>query len=214
MDAIILAAGRNDRLGGHVPAYMKPLLVVNGHTLIGHQVNALALATRIIVVCSPDNVSQLIDVLGAFSGVFFIIQPKPIGVIDALEIGMELVESDYTIITCADNIIPQEHWAEFIAHDRPTPGQILISSRDLPAHETQRFTYFVNQEVREKVPPPNFTDHYRCWIGPLSAMTEDLTGKLEHGLKSLSQLIASYDPIGWKFIEGECSDVGVPGELP
>ena len=69
MDLIILAAGRNERLHGTVPAFMKPLLLVDGQPLIVRLVrealDAGVLETydevgRVIVVAAPQNVGDLL----------------------------------------------------------------------------------------------------------------------------------------------------------
>jgi dTDP-glucose pyrophosphorylase len=217
MDAIILAAGRNDRLSGVVPAYMKPLLVVNGKTLITHIVHALGLCQRVIVVASPDNVKQLVDVVSPErEDARFIVQPQASGPADALSLGLDLVKSDYTLLACGDNVIPSEHWVNLLQEARPNEWEAIISTRVLPGSDVRRFTYFNHDEVMEKEDPPIPSAPYRAWIGPLIFTTSTLRAMFDclEPLESLSDVIRSIQPNKRIFVEGHCSDIGVPGELP
>lgn len=216
MDAVILAAGRNDRLAGHVPAYMKPLLVVNGKTLVMHIISALGMCERIIVVASPDNVKQLVDVVSSERpDVRFVVQPQADGPAEALSLGLEVATSAYTLLACGDNVIPFDHWSKLLAEDRPKEYEVIVSTRYLPGREVRRFTYFFHDEVLEKEDPPVLDTTYQAWIGPVVFRTNDLRDIMrECKPESLSDILRKYEPDLRRFVVGNCSDIGIPEELP
>lgn len=211
-----MAAGRNDRLAGHVPAYMKPLLVVNGSTLVSHIIRNVGLAARVILVVSPDNVKPLVDIASSErEDARFVVQPQASGPVEAIRLGLDVVRSSYTMIVCGDNVVPLQHWAALLSHVRPENGHVIISTRRLMGSEVKRFTFFRNGVVFEKQDPPILEASYDAWIGPIIFRTEDLVNVMENtDPQSISDIIRTYEEEGWCFVPGECSDIGIPGELP
>ena len=92
-----MAGGSNERLKSVIPSFHKPLLVINGRPLVVDIVDKLLQATsssdRVIVVCSPHNVNAIADVVSrvALTGadeIDFVVQPQPIGIVDATVRGL------------------------------------------------------------------------------------------------------------------------------
>lgn len=217
MDVVILAAGRNDRLKGVVPSYMKPLIVVNGRTLITSIIDATHSCERVVVVASPENVKPLVDVVTPIRpDTRFVVQPEATGPLHALELGLELVTGRDVTIVCADNVIPPNHWDALWHRVSLRDSEMLVSVRDLPGDEVERFTYFIGGNVYEKQPAPDTGSRYMAWIGPLVTKADTLRDKLEEGgnMRALSDLIAMYEGQERVYVEGYCADIGIPGELP
>lgn len=216
MDAVILAAGRNDRLRGAVPAYMKPLLVINGKTLVTQLVSAMGLCQRVVLVASPENIKPLVDVVSSErTDARFVVQPQADGPVQALSLGLDVVRSAYTLVVCGDNLVPVDHWTELLSRKRPEQGEALISTRHMIAEEVRRFTYFNHDEVLEKEDPPIMEKIYSAWIGPLVFETATLRHIMdEDEPTSLSDIIRNIRPENRTFVEGQCADIGIPGELP
>jgi hypothetical protein len=103
VSAVILAAGRNARLGEAVPPYYKPLMTVDGKPLITRAIDqVLQYADDITVVASPMNVQALVHVING-RPVHISIQPEPRGPGDALRIGLRTVDHDRTFVLMGDN---------------------------------------------------------------------------------------------------------------
>jgi molybdenum cofactor cytidylyltransferase len=91
MDAIVLAAGRGERLGGR-----KARLLVRGETLATHHVRALrAAGFTAIVVVHPDDEESL----SLFSRVVVSTEPDQAG---SLALGIAACTSDVVLITPVD----------------------------------------------------------------------------------------------------------------
>ena len=217
MDAIILAAGRNDRLSGHIPAFMKPLIIVDGKPLIKTLVeNIRDHVDRLVVVASPHNVGLIIDVMrDHMHHVTFMVQPQAIGPMHAVGIGGRACADDRVMIICSDNIIPKDDVSSVVRNnDADKKGRCVVTTRRLRGHEAERFTYFINDVVYEKAPVPRGYSHaeVRVWIGPLIVDRDRAACGTKY--ENLSHLIASYSPNGITLVDGECQDIGVPSELP
>jgi len=213
MDAVILAAGRNDRLKGRVPAYLKPLITVNGVSLIVDLVTkALAVANCVVIVVAPQNAQHIVDVvhsaLGSIKNIHYVIQPSADGPVDALDIAMNLVHDDRVMVLCADNIIP----LDVIVKCASDKTEAVISTSEMTHDKAQRFTYFVRNEVYEKQPVPKDAPNLvQVWVGPLVVHRGFLNAQLSQ-VDTLSELIGL--TIERSFVLGNVSDIGVPEELP
>jgi CTP:molybdopterin cytidylyltransferase MocA len=71
IDIIILAAGRGSRLAGVMPPYMKPLMTVNGESILVKLIkeataavfNVTASDDRVTVVTAPENTMPIAHLL-------------------------------------------------------------------------------------------------------------------------------------------------------
>ncbi len=214
MDVIILAAGRNDRLKGFVPEYMKPLIMVNGSPIIVNIVRDLVdgIATDIIIVVSPHNagfITAVVEAIPQRYRVRYVVQPEAVGVMDAVRRAMPMVHEDVMIV-CADNIIRSSVYEMIEVGLVGTDVSLAVKS--MPIAEAQRFTYFDEDDVYEKTSPP---DHMKgnvfVWLGPLAIRKAFLFTHADD-TERLSGLIALADSV--RRVEANCVDIGVPEELP
>ena len=218
MDAVILAAGRNDRLKSLVPAYMKPLIMVNGVPIIVTIIRDLVftnVAGTITVVVSPQNVAPIVDVVEA--GDFpkglirYVVQPDALGPMDAVRRAMPMTHHDVMIV-CADNIIPAATYKQVEAGLVDCDTSLAVKL--MPLKEAERFTYFDEKDgdVYEKLPPPEHVkDPVYVWLGPL-AFRKGFLFTHAADTERLSGLIALADTVN--SVEANCVDIGVPEELP
>jgi len=233
MDAVILAAGRNHRLRGYVPESLKPLILVDGVPIIVKQLQAMSTQvrgkitgdmfpaiTRAVVVVSPKNVEAIVDVVEAnvasiAVNVFYVVQPSATGPVEALRLGLRALHGDVlTMVTCADNIIPDEHIVTMsqdhldIGHDT-----LVVSTRTLPPEEASRFTAFHAGGVYDKQPIPAVLDGMgvSAWIGPIISHRSELWAKSVHS-DNFGKLFSQYKLIVQ--VQGDCRDIGVPEALP
>ena len=184
MDAIILAAGRNQRLDSHIDPFTKPLLKPDGddRSLV---FNAVVLARwtgveRPVVVVSPYNAAAIHEELRA-QPVDMVIQREPLGPGDALRIGLawkpgEL--SDRVLVLLADNTMTQGDIASV------TQLGCAIGVRDMHHDEAERFTWYDPDEHRwrEKEPVPDRLPKVHCWVGPFVGNRKAMEYVLRHAL--------------------------------
>lgn len=217
MDAIVLAAGRNDRLRGYVPAYMKPLILVNGEPIIKTLVQGLATVTgRIIIVCAPQNATQIVDVLqgvAPLAEVLFALQPEATGPRGAVYIGAQMLSSRSVMVVCADNVIPLDDIARAAAQHRLNPELTTIVTRDVPYEGAHRFTRVYEHRIVEGPMEENEKGYtvIKCWVGPLVFGTETLKGALA-ATPNESKVSALIDD-HFECISGNTTDIGVPEAL-
>jgi dTDP-glucose pyrophosphorylase len=219
VDAIVLAAGRNDRLRGYVPAYMKPLILVNGEPIIKTLVQGLAtVAGRIIIVCAPQNATQIVDVLSGvapLAEVLFCLQPEATGPRGAVYIGAQMVTRKSVMVVCADNVIPLDDIARATAQHRLNPELTTIVTRDVPSNGAARFTRVYQGAGKVKEGPMEEwepTDHnITCWVGPLVFGTETLKGALAATQRETKVSVLIDDH--FECVSGNTTDIGVPEAL-
>lgn len=219
MDAVVLAAGRNDRLKGYVPAYMKPLILINGEPLILTLVQDLrdVLGGSVVVVVAPQNAEHIVDVMSArmdLKDVHFTIQPRATGPAGALSAGMRLVQDGGVMIVCADNVIPKQDIRN-AANEYKVTQKTTVVTRQIPAEEARRFTRVTNEGAVEgaafQVGEKDLT-YYQCWVGPVVFHAWDLRAALDEREATLiSPLIDSCTPL--KLVAGNTTDIGVPEAL-
>jgi MobA-like NTP transferase domain len=196
VDTVILAAGRNERLNGLVPAGHKPLLVVNGMPLIGHAVRQGAAAIdfgkgdRVIVVASPENAHALHQVLPP--DIYMIIQRFPEGPGDALLIGLTLSLSSEVLVLMGDNYTSDQH----VENVRECEGNV-VGVGEVALELCERFTRWRSESIEdpskgtwvEKVPVDPRRDLWKqdghgppyalAWLGPLKLRVDDIRRALQ-----------------------------------
>lgn len=182
--ALILAGGANTRLQGVVPPFMKPLVVVNGRTLFRHAFDHAPIwhADRAVAVVSPENIGPLTKLnlgdnwtrLKYVSD--WIVQPHPIGIIDAIKRGLVAVRSPWTLVMCADNTFDIESAALFHLDRSLKEPWSLFGARHLSHEEERRFTrYDVRDDRVYFIEASDAAPGIGCWIGPLLVPTLDLS---------------------------------------
>ncbi len=228
MSAIIPAAGANTRLKDKVAPFLKPTLLVDGEPLIVHATNFAmkCRVTRAFTVVSPSNAGIIATLVkGATQRhaesliplhndlVNYILQPEPLGIVDAIQRCIHFVQTDWTVILCADNLFRVDHHAEIKVLDNDSHDTPLFASRELQRAQARRFTTYAS-----KLPHPFRSRHdidstEICWIGPLLLPTKLLAeaskseSSIEDVLNSihLTRRIEPYPML--------CSDMGIPEEL-
>jgi MurNAc alpha-1-phosphate uridylyltransferase len=139
MKAMLLAAGRGERmrpLTDHTP---KPLLRVAGHTLIGHHIEALARAgIRDLVINHAHLGAQLVAALGDGSayGVHIVYSAEPAG---ALETGGGIFNALPLLGEAPFVVVNADIWTDFDFAALPLQPEALahLVLVDNPAHHPQ-----------------------------------------------------------------------------
>jgi CTP:molybdopterin cytidylyltransferase MocA len=169
VEAVILAAGRGERLDGIAAAYHKPLLVANGRPLVQQAVDfAMQVGVqRPIIVVAPGNADPISQVLGD-RPVKMIIQRRPVGPGNALRIGLELVAPhEKTLVLMGDNL---SHYADI---SKVCQASYAVGVQLVNDAEAERFTWVKPDNTWvEKVRPTDAdrepaTGMVAAWCGPL-----------------------------------------------
>lgn len=215
---IILAGGRNERLRDIVPAYMKPLMLVNQRPIIQNLVKScmdLGLGP-ITVVASPMNVGQIYDVLKMFDGmVYYIVQPNPTGPRDALWIGLRVRDDrERVMVLCADNVIPIRTFASCMNQSEGVRNMTVVCTSQIEAPMAFRFTRIRGQSVYEGARDSSESEHglQQCWVGPVlfdrSSLIDamdmtvgDTTGLLSPIIRAAGHIVT---------VVGDVIDIGTP----
>ena len=213
MDAVILAAGRGQRLDGIAAPFHKPLLVMNGKSLIVAAVDtAASLCGGVTVVVAPENASPISHVLGR-RPVHMVVQRFPDGPGDALLEGLRGGDSKYVLVLMGDNLIPFDDAARIVSQQGAA-----IGVRELPLEMAKRFTYYHKKAKRWfEDGQPDESGLITTWCGPLKVDRQRArvilnaarnTTELKIGPHLDAILGSSYD-----FVDTETVDVGVPESL-
>ena len=166
MDCVILAAGKGSRLDGITAPYHKPLLVVNGKSLIAHAVDhALAYCRKVIVVVAPENALPISQVLGE-RHVKMIVQRRPGGPGAALRLALGLVTSSHVLVLMADNLFGPDDIADVVGTDTHSSA---VGVTPVDAELARRLTWRRTDGTWfEKVAPtPEDGTSVLAWVGPL-----------------------------------------------
>lgn len=217
MDAVVLAAGDGQRLAGVMPAGLKPLLVVNGESMIVHVTKRVLEADPFFItyVVSPTNAGPIIDVLHAAlpdtrAKLRFIVQPKATGPTDALALGVALVSSSNFVMACADNIIPEGLVRE-MSKVGVQPRVPLVPVAHIGKEEGVRYTRVWTNQRRfyytdsyASMSEWDDTEYIGAWIGPLVLPTDSQP----FNAKTFAEVLNFYQRTD--IVESTCLDVGVP----
>jgi len=228
--ALILAAGANTRINSIVAPFGKPLILMNGRPLIRHAIDHAERdwnASIISVVVAPENARAIISLCRPDYN--YVVQPSPLGVVDAISRGLRFSDGEWTLILCADNT--------FTLGNTPItlpPMSAVFGSRVLPDEESKRFTRF---KKRKPIDVTSFQDNAPIfltqgvhvleasedvakdaegvWIGPLLLKTQSVIDALAYGPMTIVELIkfATKDGLMLNPIEMLCQDLGMPEEL-
>lgn len=205
VSAIILAAGANARLSGIVPSFLKPLMVVNGRSLVGHA-RAFADsygARQIVTVASPDNVRHMTQLIRSND---WVIQPEPTGIVNAIQRGIGVARCPATLLLCADNTFDLAADADM----NSIPRQPFFGARVLEAERARRFTrYSASGYAARFIPRNNPELGNGCWIGPVLAPTAALRETLTCS-HSIEDALTELRLLPYQML---CADHGVPEEV-
>lgn len=205
---------------------------MNGRPLIRHALDhALRWnAKSLTIVCSPENVKALTQVIPQQRNVNWVVQPEPTGVVNAIARGLPFITLPWTLILCADNTFEGDVPTEITGP--------LFGVRSLPPHDARRFTRY---RVRNRnIEMTNLSDDAPrfqttedrgveiieadadgfgdgCWIGPLLLPSYDVHKALseEAPPKTIVGLMRRTTNDGRHLtpLPMMCSDMGIPEEL-
>lgn len=227
MGAIILAAGRGERLNGITAPYMKPALLVNGRPLIVQQIeNALEVTQGITLVLAPENARAMIDLVHhalpdlKWDYVNVIVQPFNGGVVDALKRGLMFHDCD-VIVLMGDNVVPtmtvRHMQDDYMGTGNSGRPELLVCTRQMPWRDAYRFTYrsagiWFEKEAAAAIEVINEDNPaLEVWVGPLIIRSSDeMYAALGHE-DSIGRVFNAFTEV--RTWPGQCSDIGVPEAL-
>lgn len=142
MEAVILAAGRGQRMEGLARPFYKPLLEVNGMSLVAYAVEYASAsgAQRVTVVVSSANRNDIAAALSSYSTwVQFVVQDAPAGPGHAAMVGLQNANDDQTMLLMSDNVMDQDTVAS-MALDSQMKNSDAIGVQTVPLSQSGRFT--------------------------------------------------------------------------
>jgi len=217
--AMILAAGRGERMRPLSDAVPKPLLVVGGRPLIVHQIEALARAGfRELVINAAHLADELTAALGdgAALGVriAWSIEPEPLETAGGIATAMPLI-ADGPLVVVSGDIWTRFDYAslrprvEAMARGDAPPRAHLVMVPNPPFHPAGDFALAAGRVVRDGAPMLTF--------GNIGIYDTALLRELPRGVR-LKLLPLYHDWIARGLVSGERYDgpwanVGTPAEL-
>lgn len=226
MDTIILAAGRNERLKGVVAPFHKPLLVVNGKSLVQH---CLDIADRLSfgsvrLIVSPENALPISQVTQLAPNDMMIVQQKPLGPGHALHLGLKTLDpeiSEEVMILCADNVFNLVQVEDMLEDaDGNLKNTIHVGGRKIYIKkERERFTRVDQNKGRFIEGPLGDDEPLDCWIGPLVLPTHMAQNVFKEVCSELHdeeiKIANNLNLMGCavQFHEMDCYDIGIKEAL-
>jgi molybdopterin-guanine dinucleotide biosynthesis protein A len=181
VDAVILAAGRRRRVESITGPYGKPLIKVDGVSLVRRAVLLAreVRAERIVVVVAPQNAAVIIREVEDVPYVNFVLQPSPRGPGHALLYGIASCnsEDDRVLVLLGDNLSTNDDVQRVVDNEHGT----AIGVRMLNVEDAQRYTFLDYDNVwREKEPPRTDQLLVPCWIGPFVGCIGNIYAELNN----------------------------------
>lgn len=180
-----------------------------------------------IVVCAPQNVTALVDILSgtqcyADGALRFIVQTDPEGPVDALKLGAELCTAGRVMLLCGDNIIDDKTWKRFV--DKPEMPAMLIGTQPKAGKEASRFTVCHQDGAKvqfyDGCPIGMYDKTVEIWVGPVifhsPALKQGLSYMETYKPRAFSSLfteISNHNASSVTFIDSDAMDIGVPEAL-
>lgn len=214
MDTVILAGGRNERLQPAVPAYMKPLIVVNGETLLGRLVRQTwSISDNVVVVCAGENAGVITQLL----------RDTPCDIVvkydlaASLEVGARVARSDELLVLMSDNYVPDNQMQDFCRRTAEAPYAIGV--RAVRGQAAARFTRLLpgapvgGRWVESKDAVVDDVSH-TVWCGPVMASRRRVLDALRTrrvGAYRIGPLLDELvDPARCDLVHMHVIDVGTP----
>jgi choline kinase len=225
MDAVILAAGKNERLKGLVAPYHKPLLVVEGKPLVLRVMESCKrFVDRIILVVAPENAHAMASLVGSWGmshRLHIVVQPVPLGPGEALYRGLCVSDSIETLVVCGDNIVPAADMEKFNYPQCSRIGVgVKITESDEEAQRFSRLDVNTWQFIEDRPGGKTADGRYLCWLGPIRVPTRPTQNVLEQAIKMQVKrreikIAENLNRLNWEVvpIEVSCVDVGIPTVL-
>lgn len=208
MKAMILAAGRGERmrpLTDHTP---KPLLVVHGKPLIQHHVEALVIAgfTRLVVNLSwhGERIREFLGDGAAYgASIEYSEEPEALETAGGIRQALDLLGERFVVVN-ADILTSYDFSRLRSARD---PAYLVLVEN--PAHNSGGDFGLAGSRVQNDGDP-------RYTFSGIGAYTRAFFAGLEPGKKALAPLLraaAARGELGGELFTGDWSDVGTPERL-
>lgn len=174
-DFVILAAGRNDRLAGLVPAGLKPALLVDGESLLTRLLREVkSFPGDVTLVVAPGNAALLLELVAAAGfntgELNVVVQPVPLGPGEAVKRALPYCRGESVVVLCGDNMLGEGDLARVMN----APGDLVIGGRPV-ADGAQLTVVHEDGRIVEKGTAGGF-----AWLGPLK-IRRDLVPVLLNG---------------------------------
>jgi len=184
LEAVILAAGRGQRMEGLAKPFFKPLLELNGIPLLKYAIQYAdaAQVDHVTIVVSPSNADDIEQITAEYGPwVSTIVQEHPFGPGHAAMLGIEQVLSKKTMLLMSDNIMNTDTIVEMADTVRRTDCD-AVGIRYVELDKAARFTrvrlrpsglysYVEGVEINQEDVWP-LTRESVVWCGPLVFDTE------------------------------------------
>jgi bifunctional N-acetylglucosamine-1-phosphate-uridyltransferase/glucosamine-1-phosphate-acetyltransferase GlmU-like protein len=181
MSGVVLAGGKGERLQGIAAPYHKPLIILNGESLVSRAVRqALDVGCKdVLVITAPENTLPISQVLAEYGDqVRILVQRKADGPGDAVMLASQVVFGSHMLILMGDNYTPNEDVVSVVEEsfelqpDDQYHNVWVVGTEMKSGKEAERFTYrtsAVNNTWVEKNSDGELkeTDMVECWLGPL-----------------------------------------------
>jgi choline kinase len=204
---LILAAGEGTRLASIAAPFHKPLMVVNGRSIVSAAVDELKKvdAYDVTVVVAPQNASAVCHVTdGRVDN--YVVQPKAISPVDAVDRAMRLYSPhDEIILLMGDNIFG-EHDVPRVAH---SATHAAVGGRVMPKLDAQRFTRQLEDGTWVEGEDDRGNAQMRVWLGPVMFTAEQWEFARRHEGTSIGRMF-NYMQDSLTFVETTSSDLGLP----
>lgn len=222
---VVLAAGRGARLTPHVPAYHKPLLTVNGRTIVAQAVenlvNNVPDIDEIVVVVSPSNAHQIVQVTTHITpNIQYVIQPEAGGPGDALSRALHrAAPHDEVIVVMGDNVLGEHDVENVFTEHRG--GGITVGISSMPVESAVRFAR-LDGSARWVEGPRSVAEedmvqaatHQTVWLGPIRLLAGawfDHRDKCRVGDEVKIAPLFRHEPV--TIVACNSYDVGDPGAV-
>lgn len=230
MEAVILAAGRGQRMTGIAKPFYKPLLEINGLSLLAHSVQYAIAAgiEKVCVVASPQNVHDIeAAIVDAGLEVSIAIQHEPLGPGHAALVGLSAVRSQRCALFLSDNIMDEQLVVDMI-HECRLNDLDAVATCDVHRAQASRFTRVRklqdNTYSYEETTPVTDDDLWskdedivKVWCGPLVFGTMRAIGVLGRAENTGNELkigphLTAIMRSPTLLADVKAMDVGIPSE--
>lgn len=224
MDIVILAGGENTRLKGIVAPHHKPLLVINGESLIVRLVRQALLLKpgKIVIVVSPRNADPILELLmhnfTDISMIYFVMQTPGTTIDVALRSGLMMTGStEKVMVLCGDNFMTDEDWKDLIHAPQIENRSVIVgqcvTSEDVALNFARVWPiYMTLTEATVEMDKQKFSDgRWYVWNGPIIVNGPRTLMELEE--KRTGRIAACLILDEPYFYEMNVQDIGTPQAL-
>lgn len=224
INVVILAAGRGSRLAGVMPPFLKPLMTINGQSLLvtsARQAGDVLFDTdemKLTVVTAPENTLPIVQLLNdAEIEGNIVVQRNADGPASALELALDPL-THHTMVLMGDNTMEPSAISRVItpndANIAVVGGRVVTDPRNPSIESFTRFRTKTEEWV-EKVPVTSDDESSFVWLGPLYLPTEELHSLLkknadhrdQNGERPIGPLLGQFTDV--LRVNVSCTDIGV-----